>query len=40
MTHHKLTPIIFVLNNKGYNIERHLHGRDRRVITNEADHFS
>ncbi|KAG0700471.1 thiamine diphosphate-binding protein [Suillus ampliporus] len=31
MTHHKLTPIIFVLNNKGYNIERHLHGLDRRV---------
>lgn len=30
MTHHKLTPIIFVLNNKGYNIERHLHGRDRK----------
>ncbi|KAG2358323.1 thiamine diphosphate-binding protein [Suillus spraguei] len=30
MTHHKLTPIIFVLNNKGYNIERHLHGLDRK----------
>lgn len=30
MTRHKLTPIIFVLNNKGYNIERHLHGRDRK----------
>ncbi len=27
---HGLTPIIFVLNNKGYTIERHLHGRDRR----------
>ena len=26
---HGLTPIIFVLNNKGYTIERHLHGRDR-----------
>ncbi|KAG1898119.1 thiamine diphosphate-binding protein [Suillus fuscotomentosus] len=30
MTHNKLTPIIFVLNNKGYNIERHLHGLDRK----------
>lgn len=30
MTHHKLTPIIFVLNNKGYNIERHLHGLNRK----------
>lgn len=30
MTRHKLTPIIFVLNNKGYNIERHLHGLDRK----------
>jgi pyruvate decarboxylase len=27
---HGLSPIIFVLNNKGYTIERHLHGRDRR----------
>ena len=27
---HGLTPILFVLNNKGYTIERHLHGRDRR----------
>ena len=27
---HGLTPTIFVLNNKGYTIERHLHGRDRR----------
>jgi pyruvate decarboxylase len=26
---HGLAPIIFVLNNKGYTIERHLHGRDR-----------
>jgi len=26
---HRLSPIIFVLNNKGYTIERHLHGRDR-----------
>ena len=25
-----LTPIIFVLNNRGYTIERHLHGKDRR----------
>jgi pyruvate decarboxylase len=30
MTRHNLTPIIFVLNNKGYNIERHLHGLNRR----------
>ncbi|KAG2153026.1 thiamine diphosphate-binding protein [Suillus bovinus] len=30
MIHHKLAPIIFVLNNKGYNIERHLHGLNRR----------
>lgn len=30
MTRHKLTPIIFVLNNKGYNIERHLHGLNRK----------
>ena len=27
---HGLNPIVFVLNNKGYTIERHLHGRDRR----------
>jgi pyruvate decarboxylase len=27
---HGLTPTIFVLNNKGYTIERYLHGRDRR----------
>lgn len=27
---HGLAPILFVLNNKGYTIERHLHGRDRR----------
>jgi pyruvate decarboxylase len=26
---HGLSPILFVLNNKGYTIERHLHGRDR-----------
>ncbi|KAG1838027.1 thiamine diphosphate-binding protein [Suillus subalutaceus] len=30
MTRHKLTPTIFVLNNKGYNIERHLHGLNRK----------
>ncbi|OAX42334.1 pyruvate decarboxylase [Rhizopogon vinicolor AM-OR11-026] len=30
MIHYKLKPIIFVLNNKGYNIERHLHGLDRK----------
>ncbi|KAH7927614.1 pyruvate decarboxylase [Leucogyrophana mollusca] len=30
MIHSKVTPIIFVLNNKGYNIERHLHGMDRK----------
>lgn len=30
MTHHNLTPILFVLNNKGYNIERHLHGLNRK----------
>jgi pyruvate decarboxylase len=27
---HGLTPIVFVLNNKGYTIERHLHGMKRR----------
>jgi len=26
---HGLKPILFVLNNKGYTIERHLHGRER-----------
>jgi len=26
---HGLTPILFVLNNRGYTIERHLHGRER-----------
>ncbi|KAG9315659.1 thiamine diphosphate-binding protein [Chiua virens] len=30
MIHHRLTPIIFLLNNSGYNIERHLHGMDRK----------
>ena len=26
---HGLTPILFVLNNRGYTIERHLHGKER-----------
>jgi pyruvate decarboxylase len=26
---HGLTPIVFVLNNRGYTIERHLHGKER-----------
>ncbi|EGN98011.1 hypothetical protein SERLA73DRAFT_182846 [Serpula lacrymans var. lacrymans S7.3] len=30
MMHYGLKPIIFVLNNKGYNIERHLHGMHRK----------
>lgn len=40
MTHNKLTPIIFVLNNKGYNIERHLHGLDRRVVIDKAHYVT
>ncbi|KAI0304508.1 pyruvate decarboxylase [Multifurca ochricompacta] len=27
---HGLTPILFILNNRGYTIERHLHGMDRK----------
>lgn len=27
---HGLAPIVFVLNNRGYTIERHLHGKERR----------
>lgn len=36
MMHHKLNPIIFVLNNRGYTIERYLHGMTRKYndITN------
>ncbi|KAI6041421.1 thiamine diphosphate-binding protein [Pisolithus marmoratus] len=30
MIHIGVTPIIFVLNNEGYNVERHLHGMDRK----------
>ncbi|KAF8133926.1 thiamine diphosphate-binding protein [Boletus edulis] len=30
MTHHGLTPIIFLINNSGYNIERNLHGMNRK----------
>ncbi|KAG6336857.1 hypothetical protein ID866_2215 [Astraeus odoratus] len=30
MVRNKLTPIIFVINNEGYNIERHLHGMHRK----------
>jgi len=31
MVHSKVTPIIFVINNEGYNVERYLHGMDRYV---------
>ncbi|KIK85594.1 hypothetical protein PAXRUDRAFT_831956 [Paxillus rubicundulus Ve08.2h10] len=31
--HHELKPIIFLINNQGYNIERNLHGMDRRVAS-------
>jgi pyruvate decarboxylase len=31
MIRHRLTPIVFLLNNSGYNIERNLHGMDRQV---------
>jgi pyruvate decarboxylase len=36
MIRHGLNPIIFVLNNKGYTIERYLHGKTRKYndITN------
>ena len=36
MIHHGLKPIIFVLNNSGYTIERYLHGKTRKYndITN------
>jgi pyruvate decarboxylase len=36
MIRHGLTPIVFVLNNKGYTIERYLHGKTRKYndITN------
>ncbi|KAG6380224.1 thiamine diphosphate-binding protein [Boletus reticuloceps] len=30
MTRHGLTPIIFLINNSGYNIERNLHGMNRK----------
>ena len=30
MLHRGLKPIIFVLNNSGYTIERYLHGMDRK----------
>lgn len=30
MMRHKLNPIVFVLNNKGYTIERYLHGKTRK----------
>jgi len=30
MIHHRLTPIIFLINNSGYNIERNLHGMNRK----------
>ncbi len=30
MIHHRLNPIIFVLNNNGYTIERYLHGKTRK----------
>ncbi|KIJ62714.1 hypothetical protein HYDPIDRAFT_94123 [Hydnomerulius pinastri MD-312] len=30
MIHQRLTPIIFVINNDGYNIERNLHGMERK----------
>ncbi|KIM66897.1 hypothetical protein SCLCIDRAFT_1210949 [Scleroderma citrinum Foug A] len=30
MVHTKVTPIIFVINNEGYNVERYLHGMDRK----------
>ncbi|KAG9315661.1 thiamine diphosphate-binding protein [Chiua virens] len=30
MVHQQLTPIIFLLNNSGYNIERNLHGMNRK----------
>ncbi|KAI0770183.1 pyruvate decarboxylase [Fomes fomentarius] len=30
MIHHRLNPIIFVLNNSGYTIERYLHGKTRK----------
>ncbi|KAH7910804.1 thiamine diphosphate-binding protein [Hygrophoropsis aurantiaca] len=33
MIHNKVKPIIFILNNQGYNIERHLHGMDRQYHT-------
>lgn len=31
MIHHRLTPIVFLINNSGYNIERNLHGPNRLV---------
>ncbi|KAN0087690.1 pyruvate decarboxylase [Tylopilus felleus] len=30
MIHHGLTPIVFLINNSGYNIERNLHGMNRK----------
>jgi TPP-dependent 2-oxoacid decarboxylase len=32
MLAHNLKPIIFLLNNSGYTIERYLHGKNRCVI--------
>ena len=31
MIRYGLTPIVFLINNSGYNIERNLHGMNRRV---------
>jgi pyruvate decarboxylase len=38
MIRHGLHPIIFVLNNCGYTIERHLHGKDRKY--NDIENWS
>jgi len=32
MMRHGLKPIIFVINNGGYTIERYIHGKNRYVI--------
>ena len=41
MLRSKLKPIIFVLNNSGYTIERYLHGKERKYndISNWCVHF-
>ena len=42
MMRHNLKPIVFVLNNSGYTIERYLHGKTRRYndISNWCVPFS